>query len=49
MTLPVGISLSDGTMAQRAMEAQTALDMALQRGGDQVAVRRRDGIRYYGG
>ncbi len=49
VTLSVGVSLSDGTMAERALEAENALDMALQRGGDQVAVRRRDGIRYYGG
>ncbi len=49
VTLSVGVSLSDATMAERATEAENALDMALQRGGDQVAVRRRDGIRYYGG
>ena len=49
VTLSVGVSLSDTTMAERATEAENALDMALQRGGDQVAVRRADGIRYYGG
>ena len=49
VTLSVGISVSDGTMEERAKDAQSALDMALQRGGDQVAVRRRDGIHYYGG
>ena len=49
VTLSAGIALSDGTMAERALEAENALDMALQRGGDQVAVRRADGIRYYGG
>ena len=49
VTVSVGISLSDSTMADRAQDADTALDMALQRGGDQVAVRRKDGIRYYGG
>ena len=49
VTLSVGISVSDSTMEERAKDAQSALDMALQRGGDQVAVRRRDGIRYYGG
>jgi c-di-AMP phosphodiesterase-like protein len=49
VTLSVGVSLSDATMAVRASEAENALDMALQRGGDQVAVRRADGIRYYGG
>ena len=49
VTLSVGISLADTTMAERAADAAAALDMALQRGGDQVAVRRKDGIRYYGG
>ena len=49
VTVSVGISLSDSTMAERAKDAGTALEMALQRGGDQVAVRRKDGIRYYGG
>lgn len=49
VTISVGISLADTTMAERAKEASSALDLALQRGGDQVAVRRRDGIRYYGG
>ena len=49
VTVSIGISLDDCTMAERAKEANSALDMALQRGGDQVAVRRRDGIRYYGG
>ncbi|MBR7181900.1 MAG: DHH family phosphoesterase [Clostridia bacterium] len=49
VTLSVGISVADATMEERAQDAQTALDMALQRGGDQVAVRRRDGIHYYGG
>ena len=49
VTVSVGISLADATMEERAKDAGTALDMALQRGGDQVAVRRRDGIHYYGG
>ncbi len=49
VTISMGVSLSDGTMAERAKDAGTALDMALQRGGDQVAVRRKDGIRYHGG
>ena len=49
VTVSAGVSISDATMAERAKDAQSALDMALQRGGDQVAVRRRDGIRYYGG
>ena len=49
VTISVGIALTDGSMAERAKDADTALDMALQRGGDQVAVRRKNGIQYYGG
>ncbi|MBQ2757757.1 MAG: DHH family phosphoesterase [Clostridia bacterium] len=49
VTVSIGISLDDCSMSERAKEASSALDMALQRGGDQVAVRRREGIRYYGG
>ena len=49
VTVSVGISLADSTMAERTADAEGALDMALQRGGDQVAVRRKEGIRYYGG
>ncbi len=49
VTCSVGISLADASMAERAKDADTALDMALQRGGDQVAVRRKEGIKYYGG
>ena len=49
VTVSAGISMADTTMEERAHDAQTALDMALQRGGDQVAVRRKEGITYYGG
>ena len=49
VTVSVGISPADSTMAERAKDASSALDLALQRGGDQVAVRRKDGVRYYGG
>ena len=49
VTVSVGISLADATMEERAKDAGAALDLALQRGGDQVAVRRKDGIHYYGG
>lgn len=49
VTVSMGVCLADTTMAERAKDAIAALDMALQRGGDQVAVRRREGIRFYGG
>ena len=49
VTLSAGISLSDASMEERAKDAESALNLALQRGGDQVAVRREGGIEYYGG
>ena len=49
VTVSAGVSMSDATMEERAHDAKAALDMATQRGGDQVAVRRKDGITYYGG
>lgn len=49
VTVSVGVSASDCSMSERAAEASLALEMALQRGGDQVAVRRKEGFRYFGG
>ena len=49
VTISMGISLMEDTLAERAKDAQAALEVALQRGGDQVTVRRKDGIKYYGG
>ncbi len=54
LTVSMGISASGGTLAEREREAAVALEMALQRGGDQVALRRRtgpgqSGYEYFGG
>jgi c-di-AMP phosphodiesterase-like protein len=49
VTVSMGISAGTGTMAERENEASLALDLALQRGGDQVAIRRGNETEYYGG
>ncbi len=54
-TFPVSVSMGiadiDGTMREREAAANAALDMALQRGGNQVAMQRRgkSGLTYFGG
>lgn len=54
-TFPVSVSMGiadiDGTMKEREAAAKNALEMALQRGGNQVALQRRGtpGLIYYGG
>lgn len=54
-TFPVSISMGiadiDGTMQERDRVANNALDLALQRGGNQVALIRRGtpGVAYFGG
>jgi len=40
VTISMGIYAGSGTLAHRESEAFAALDLALQRGGDQVAIRR---------
>ncbi len=47
----MGIADIDGTMQERERAANTALEMALQRGGNQVALQRRgvSGLSYFGG
>lgn len=51
LSLSMGIADIDGTMEERDKAASAALDMALQRGGNQVALQRRgvSGLTYYGG
>ncbi len=49
VTVSVGVSCATGTLFEREQWAQAALDMALQRGGDQVVCRNDDGTAYYGG
>ncbi len=49
ITVSMGISYIGDTMAERENGARTALDMALQRGGDQVALRGESGLEFFGG
>ncbi len=49
ITVSIGVSALGDTMAEREKNARSALDMALQRGGDQVALRNEKGLEYFGG
>lgn len=50
VTVSIGVScIENGSLADREALAQEAMDMALQRGGDQVVCRSETGIDYYGG
>lgn len=49
VTISVGISGTLGSYAEKDRAARGALDMALQRGGDQVVVRTETGLEFYGG
>ena len=50
ITVSLGVShLKEGTLAEREAAAQYALDLALQRGGDQVVLRDDVGVSFFGG
>ena len=51
LSVSMGIADIDGTMKERERAANLALDMAIQRGGNQVALQRRGitGLTYFGG
>lgn len=49
LTVSMGISIVGNTLAEREKDALTSLNLALQRGGDQVVLRSENGISYYGG
>ncbi len=49
VTISMGIAQVDGTLAEKEQVAAEALDMALQRGGDQVVVKTAKGLEFYGG
>lgn len=51
VSVSIGIADIDGTIKEREAAASVALDMALQRGGNQVALQRHgvDGLQFYGG
>ncbi|MBR6515037.1 MAG: DHH family phosphoesterase [Clostridia bacterium] len=49
VTLSIGISTLDGNLAEKEKNSRSALDTALQRGGDQVVLKTKDGSEFYGG
>ena len=49
VTLSIGIAKIEGSLYQKERATQAALDMALQRGGDQVVVKRKGKFEFYGG
>lgn len=49
ITVSMGISILGNTLAEREKDALVALDMALLRGGDQVALKNENGTFFFGG
>ena len=49
ITVSIGVSRIGGTLAEREAAARDAIDMALQRGGDQAVYRTETSTEYYGG
>lgn len=49
VTVSMGISQISGTLAEKERTAREALEMALQRGGDQVVVKTGKSLDFYGG
>ncbi len=49
VTVSMGISYSGENMSEREKNASAALDMALQRGGDQIAIKTDEGMDFFGG
>lgn len=49
LTLSIGVGRSGESLAQNERFAQQSLDMALGRGGDQVAIKTENGFSFYGG
>ncbi len=50
VTVSIGIAATDGSMSEKEVIAFQALDLALQRGGDQAVIKRRgNATEYYGG
>ena len=48
VTISMGIAITGETLEQREHDALTALDLALQRGGDQAVVKNEKGVNYFG-
>jgi len=49
ITISMGIATTAETLADRERDALVALDTALQRGGDQVVIKKESGLFFFGG
>ena len=49
VTVSIGVSCIKGTLSAREEAAREAIDLALQRGGDQAVYKSDNGVEYYGG
>ncbi len=49
VTVSVGVSKVGGTLENKDKNARAALEMALQRGGDQAVLKDEDSLEYFGG
>ena len=49
ITVSMGIATTGNSLAERERDALVALDTALQRGGDQVVIKKETGLSYFGG
>ncbi len=49
VTISIGIAAAGGNLAEKEKDAQAALDMALQRGGDQAVIKTKTDMNFYGG
>ncbi len=49
ITISMGVATTGETLAQRERDALVALDTALQRGGDQVVLKKDNGVFFFGG
>lgn len=49
VTVSIGVSCMGETLALREQMASEAIDLALQRGGDQAVYKSQEGVEYYGG
>lgn len=49
LTISIGVGCVEGTFADKDRAAHAALEMALQRGGDQAIVKKSESVEIYGG
>ncbi len=49
VTVSMGLAHMPGSLAEKEAAAHAALDLALQRGGDQVVYKTESGVEFYGG